>query len=68
MVVCFVTEGVDGGLRVQRDDRTAPLQHLLVDEILEPQADCLPGSQQARSSTEVCTQPPYVCMVLAVRV
>lgn len=66
-MVCFVTEGVDGGLRVQRDDRTAPLQHLLVDEVLEPQADCLPGSQQARSPTEVRTQPHDVCMVLVVR-
>lgn len=67
-MVCFVTEGVDGGLRVQRDDRTAPLQHLLVDEVLEPQADCLPSSQQARSSTEVCTQPHDVCMVFVLRV
>lgn len=62
--VVFVTEGVDGGLRVQRDDRTAPLQHLLFDEILESQADRLPGSQQARSTTQVCkitSQPPPPC-------
>jgi len=34
-------------MRVQRDDRTKPLQHVLVGQVLERPTDPLPGAQQA---------------------
>lgn len=49
--VC-VTEGLRRRVRVQRDDRATPLQHVLVGQVHGRQAHALPGAQQARAAAQ----------------
>jgi len=45
--VLSVAERFRGRMRVQRDDRTKPLQHVLVGQVHERPTNPLPGAQQA---------------------
>lgn len=45
-------EGFRGGVRVQRDDRTTPLQHVLVGQVHQRKAHPLSGAQQARRAAQ----------------